>query len=99
MNIPKSFELFGQTITVEFVDDLVEEHEAYGLAVLKKNTIQLQASNTGVKRPDTQIEQTFLHELTHYIYSAMGETKLHDNEKHIELFSQLLHQALTTQKY
>lgn len=99
MQIPKVFELFGQTITVEFVDDLVEEHEAYGLAILKKNTIQLQTSNAGIKRPDTQIEQTFLHELTHYIYSAMGEAKLHDNEKHIELFSQLLHQALTTQKY
>lgn len=99
MNIPKSFELFGQTITVEFVDDLVEEQEAHGISSLKKNLIQLQSTNAIVKRPITQIEQTFLHELVHNIYSAMGETKLCNNEKHIELFSQLLHQALTTQKY
>lgn len=99
MNIPKSFELFGQTITTEFVDDLVEKHDAYGLSVFKKNIIQLQAANVGVIRLVTQIEQTFCHELTHNIYSAMGETELCNNEKHIELFSQLLHQALTTQKY
>ena len=49
--------------------------------------------------PSSNVEQTYLHELTHMILAHMGEDELTGNEKFVNLFSELLYQAIETAKY
>lgn len=99
MRIPKSFHLVGQTITVELVSRLTDEQDAFGEAHYRKNRIVLQRNNDEITRPQTQIESTFCHELVHWIFFVMNEDDLRTNEKLVDQFARLLHQALTTMEY
>ena len=99
MRIPKSFQLFGQTITVEWLDRLIEDQDAVGEAHYRANRIVLQRNNDGIARPQTQSEATFCHELVHWIFFMMNEDDLRKNEKLVDVFGRLLHQALTTMEY
>ena len=96
MLIPRSFWLYGQHITVEWTDHLVEDADSVGEALYRKNLIRLQRNNAGVERPQTQMESTFCHELVHFILCLMDEDDLRKNEKFVEYFSRLLHQALNS---
>jgi hypothetical protein len=90
----------GQTINVEFCDHIAHEESAYGFACYNRNLIQIQRSVNGVRRTQEQIEQTFLHELVHFIlyYANTGQydERLSSNEALVDLAASLLHQALTT---
>jgi len=99
MKIPKRFKLHGHTITVEYSIDLRDEDDAVGKASYRGQKIILQPICVGYSRPKTSIEQTFLHELTHHILHEMAEYDMMNNEKFVDLFSALLHQALTTMEY
>lgn len=99
MKIPKKFKIHGQTIEVKFDDKLFSAQDVLGVALLRKNLIKIQDNNTGFKRPKTQIEQTFLHELVHMILEANHYRELNDDEKFVEQFSTCLHQVLTTMEY
>ena len=99
IKIPKSFQLFGQTITVHFVPHLASENGNIGEARLGENKIYLQDNVEGRKMSKEQIEWVFLHELTHMIFSHMGEDELTQNEILVDNFSRLLHQSLKTMKY
>ena len=48
--------------------------------------------------PETVQEQAFYHELTHCILFEMGEDELAENERFVQSFSLLLHQAINTLK-
>jgi predicted SprT family Zn-dependent metalloprotease len=63
------------------------------------NLIQLNPKDPEIGHSQAGVEQTFCHELTHSILYAMGELKLYANEKFVDLFGHLLHQALTTQEF
>ena len=97
--IPSSLYLFGQKITVEWVDTLIENDSATGLSIYRKNVIQLQKNNAGVVRPQQQIELTFLHELLHFVFFMLGKDDLRSDEEFIITVSGLLHQAMTTAEY
>ena len=97
--IPSSFYLFGQKITVEYVDTLVENEDATGLSLYRKNVIQLQKPNAGIARPQVQIECTFLHELVHYVFFMLSKDDLRKDEVLVDTVAKLLHQALTTAEY
>jgi len=99
MRIPDQFQIFGQTITVKFVQDLTDKTDLVGGYSNRHNIIKLQTNTNGCQRQLTQIEETFFHELVHNIYQAMGEKKLSENETHVGLFASLLHQALSTAVY
>ena len=99
MVIPVSFWLYGQKITVEMVDHLIEDADNIGESVYRKNLIKLQCNNAGIERPQTQIESTFCHELVHYILFMMEEDDLRKNEKFVDNFGRLLHQALNSMEY
>ncbi len=49
--------------------------------------------------PDIKLEGTFCHELVHIMLYFAGEHELRNNEKFVDVFSGLLHQALTTAVY
>jgi predicted SprT family Zn-dependent metalloprotease len=99
MKIPTSFWLHGQKINVTQVDHIGSENGTLGEARLAKNEIALQRNANGFSRIPTQLEQTFLHELVHFILSHMGQDELCGEEQFVDGFSQLLHQALMTMDY
>ena len=99
MRIPKSFNLMGKTYTVEYMPRLNFSEGAMGMAYHRSHRIGLQTDTPEYTRTTEDNEQTFLHELTHHILHAMGETKLNNNEKFVDMFAGFLHQALTSMEY
>lgn len=99
IKIPSAFKLHGQTISVVQVNHIGSENGTLGEARLAKNEIAIQNNANGFSRNSTQIEQTFLHEVVHFILSHMGQTELVGEEQFVDGFSHLLHQALTTMEY
>lgn len=98
-NIPKTFTLMGQTITVEEVASLVNSSDNRGEAVFRENIIRLQKDSEGLPVPRDQYEHTFFHELVHFIFYLLGKDELRDDEELVGAFSGLLHQAMITAKY
>jgi hypothetical protein len=99
MKIPKSFKLFGSTVTVEMNNAECDKEDAYGAARFKINVIYLRDNAHGESIDKTEIESTFLHEVIHFIFTKLGYDELSEDEKLVEQFSKALHQVLTTQEY
>jgi len=89
----------GKSFTVEYMPMLNYADGASGMAYHRSRRIGIQTHSPEFPRTQEDDEQTFLHELTHHILHAMGETKLNDNEKFVDMFAGFLHQALTTMEY
>lgn len=99
-SIPSSFYLFGQKITVIEDPTISGKHGDVGHAVYNSSEIRIQAEVEGVfTRPQSQREQWFFHELVHHILHQMYEPELRSNEKFVDLFASLLHQAMATADY
>jgi len=100
MKIPKEIYLHGQTIKIVYRKDILHEDDSVGLAVYRKNEIQLlDIKAEGLGRKQTKQEEWFCHELVHFILDQMEEKDLCGNEKFVGLFGNLLHQALSSAKY
>jgi len=99
MKIPKSFQLYGQTIHVKEYDTLVAESGNVGQARFRENEIALQSIDKGYKADKSQQEQWFMHELVHFVLSGSSQPTLGDNEPFVDTLAHLLHQALSTAKY
>jgi predicted SprT family Zn-dependent metalloprotease len=99
MDIPRRLKLLGRTITVEYDPMLDGRDGTVGEARYTSDSIALQPNTDTFRRPQTQLEQVFLHELVHYILNEMNEYNLRDNEKFVDVFAGLLHQALTTMEF
>jgi hypothetical protein len=97
--IPSSFYLFGQKITVEWSDTLVDMEDKTGQSIYRRNIIQLQTSNGGIIRPSSQLESTFLHELLHFVFFMLGKDDMRADEALVDTIARLLHQAFTTAEY
>jgi len=98
MEIPRSFKLFGSTITIEFNNDKCDKEDAYGIAKYKTNKIYLSEKTSGDKMESTEIEVTFLHEVLHFVLLKVGYEKLSGDEAFVGIVSRALHQFLTTQE-
>ena|ERR1035437_7264784 len=94
IEIPNKFKLLGETITVKWSDDILKLR-VYGTAQYEINEIIIQSKDM----PEDKKEHTFYHELIHHILTIMGENKLNNNEKFVDMFSGLLHQAIKTAEY
>jgi hypothetical protein len=97
MKIPKKFKLHGFDIDVEFSDTLRNKTDRDGESRYRENKIILHSNKDGVYTNQMR-EQVFLHELVHHILYHMYEDDQKD-EKFVECFSFLLHQALETMEY
>lgn len=95
-DIPASFWLHGQQFHVSMVPDLIETKDCVGEALYRCNAIRLQSHTVSVNRPVSHIEVTFLHELMHCIFEALGEDELRQNALLVNGIALLLHQALVT---
>lgn len=99
LRIPSRYTLLGQTIQVAMDKSLMATHDARGMYSPIPYIVMLHPQDVAVGHFQQSVEQTFCHELTHSILHMMGEQKLYDNEKFVDLFGHLLHQALTTMEY
>ncbi len=99
MKIPRRFKVFGQTINVEQVPNLLHTEGNYGEANHRLGVIKIHCGGDNAEIPRSSIEQTFLHEVVHVILSQMNEGELCNNEQFVDVFAALLHQALTTAEY
>jgi len=88
--IPKTFQLAGHTWKVGYNPHLLN----LGECLPAKAIIQLKG---GDGQGDTQIEQTFYHELVHAILFTTGDNGPHD-EKFVDGFAYLLQQYFLTAK-
>lgn len=96
--IPKSFQLGGHTIDVNYRDDLISDQSALGRAKFIESLIEIQTMCEGVKISKSMQKQTFVHELVHHILYIMG-SDLYADEKHTDSFSQYLYQYLESARY
>lgn len=104
--IPSRFKLFGQTIEVSHsFQSFVENPEASGFASYRTGTIEINPNPALYGKPH-QKEQTFYHELMHFIlyhagssYKGDYHTRMHKDEEFVDLCGNLLHQAISTFEY
>lgn len=99
MKIPKAFWLHGQRIEVVYDKTLAPMQGNRGECRYGYNLIHLQPAVEGEPQPRSKIEQAFCHELTHLIFDYAERDKLSKDEALVNLFSSLLHQALTSAEY
>lgn len=92
--IPKSFWLGGLKINVDFDNTMVKMKRCIGEANYSKQLIKLDPSVA----PLQTLEQSFYHELVHWIFFVMGEEELRNNERVVDLFAQFLYQARMTEQ-
>jgi hypothetical protein len=98
MKIPKSFKLAGQTIDVEMSSSLTRTDDVDGQYYPMVNKIVIQDNKDGCPRTKDQLGHTFCHELTHAILNTMGEKKLFEDERFVDLFAHFLYQSIKTKK-
>lgn len=96
IRIPKHFTLHGQRVDVVFDPSVDFRNDNRGEAQFRVNRIALAPSSETHPRPVTQVEQTFCHELMHYISHHAGVDL---GERDVDLMGHLLHQALVTAEY
>ena len=99
MLIPKRFKLYGQIIEVVMINTLDYDDNCRGQADYRNNQIKLQSPGDQICMPPTHVEQSFFHELVHYLFNAAGYDEDRKDEVKVERISNLLHQALTTAEY
>ena len=107
MQIPKRFKLLGFTIEVVENPKLLNDRDWIGAACYNECKIEILPSSDVRPIAKEKIEQTFCHELSHFLsYYAgaavnhkLGGDYLHQNEEFVDLLGSLLHQALTTMEY
>lgn len=106
MNIPKRFKLFGATIEVVENPKLQRERNWCGSSDYEQHRIELVPISDSYEASRAKFEQTFCHELAHFLcYGAGGvinhklDGYLHQDEEFVDLLGSLLHQAITTMEY
>lgn len=92
--IPQSFWLGGLKVNVK-IDETLKHDRMIGRADYTSQEIRIDPSVASLQF----VEQSYLHELVHWIFFMMNEHELRDNERVVDLFAHFLYQALTTSDY
>lgn len=92
--VPKHIELAGIGVDVVVEKYLYEKEKVVGLARYPRQQIALDPTilTQGLA------EHNYFHELTHWILYIMNEDDLRNNEKFVDCFAFLLHQAQKSSK-
>lgn len=99
VNIPSSFEILGNKITIVFNDPTLAQNGELGLCDFNHNRILISTNHKGQKIPDDVSKHTYWHEVAHAMLHHMGETELRDNEKFVDLLGGMIYQVLKTSVY
>jgi len=92
--IPNSFMLGGLKIDVE-IDETLKEKNMIGQANYVAQMIKIDPTISTLQF----VEQSFVHELVHWIFYMIDEDELRQNEKLVDLFAHFLYQALTSAEF
>ena len=98
MKIPKKFELMGETITVNFVNELLQKDDTLGQASYRTGEIRILASSPAYIVTKEKQMQIFLHELMHWIFHKLKKNDLREDEDLVDMVADLLMQTLKTMK-
>lgn len=90
--IPKKFKLFGKTWKVSQPWKVYKDNRD-GECNYQKSIIKLRRT---LNKENKEI--TYLHEVLHAVYDAIGYPELRDNEELIDRQSKALHQVLTSEE-
>ena len=96
-NIPKSFEIGSQKISVKIAKN-IEVEGALGLYSSLTNEILIQTHIGGKLMAASQIEQTYYHELVHCLFDHARQEDLCSNEQLVDLVAELLAQVIKSSK-
>jgi predicted SprT family Zn-dependent metalloprotease len=107
MKIPKSFKLLGAEITVADNPSLLRDRNWNGCADYDTHRIEMVPRCDFYKASNARYEQTFCHELAHFLTYYAGAAinhdlsgkYLHQNEEFVDLLGSLIHQAFSTMEY
>ena len=100
MKIPESFNLGPHEIKIVVEDIILKEKSCWGEARLGEREIWLAKELIdGDNYPNSSKLRVFYHEKIHFILDIMGEDKLRNDEKFVDLFASLLLQTDLTAKY
>ena len=95
--IPKSFQLLGHTITIQYNNEISTEDDKLGKCYLLKDTMVL-CDNKNLNRPQIVTETTFIHEVLEFIAFHCGIELLRTEEGHraIDLLAEAFVQVWKT---
>ena len=99
IKIPTSFQLFGSDWSILWDNKRMQDRESYGTSSYATKEITLSNIQESDTLAEDKINQTYFHELTHAILDSMHEYDLSNNEKFVNIFSELLYQSIKTAKY
>jgi hypothetical protein len=102
LKIPKRFKLLGATVEVVENPKLLVENCWAGSADYNQHVIEMMPLSEAFPVSKAKYEQTFCHELMHFLLyygGAAVEEALHQNEELVEQLGCMLHQVLTTMEY
>ena len=97
LKIPKSFEMIGSTVNVEFEGKRTEENEASGLAIYTENKILLNSQL--LDQPIENAQVVFWHEFFHFVFNAIGHKKNNFNEDLLDQLGGIMTQFFRTVKW
>ncbi|MEM7200265.1 MAG: hypothetical protein AAF628_08380 [Planctomycetota bacterium] len=98
-SVPKSFELLGHEITVEFRDDLLAEKEAWGMCHFQSGLIELQAPLRELRVTKAHVLATFWHEFFHMALYLLGRTDMALDEELVDQLGQAMLQFHKTKQF
>ena len=80
MVIPEKVKILGQTYNVIWDSDISVNHDSCGFARHSMQEIILAPSCKGDPRHQENIEETFIHEILHGIFVAIGRGDINRND-------------------
>lgn len=99
MRIPKKFKVFASEILIGVDNVKMSNNGVLGECSFIESQITLCNNYKGDVINESVVIDTFYHEKIHIILDAMGEHKLSQNEKFVEIFARLLRQSDETAVY
>lgn len=96
-DIPKSFDLLGNTISI-FIREDIETEGAVGLSTFLENRIDIRVRCHGKDVHRDQVRHTFFHELGHFLMMTMNDQERNESEGWIDMLGGLMHQYDKTKR-
>jgi len=97
VDIPTRIKIFGKDITIGYLPMPIpcDDGMALGTADYTMNRILLATKNEeGMKIPKSTIDETFLHELAHWIFYFAGTEEMRSDEPLTDRVANVLHELV-----
>ncbi len=93
--IPKNCVLAGVDI-ITVITENKQNAGNLGKSSIANGVIQLQSLDYGIEISNTQMQNTYFHELVHQMLNSIGELELSENEKFVQNMGNMIFEFLRT---